>query len=425
MKFIVKPSRISGEVNVPGSKSHTIRALVLALLADGESVIREPLESADTHSCFNMVKKFGAEIYTEKNVWRVKGRAGEIAVPDDIVDVGNSGTSLYIGLGIASLADGYTVFTGDSQIRNRPVNALLTSIPELGGMACSTRNNNKPPVVVKGRIKGGKTSVEAVTSQYLSSLLIACPLASGNTTIHVPLLNEVPYIDMTLKWMDKLGIKYHNNNYRTFEIKGNQKYNNFDEHIPADFSSAAFFLVAAAITGTELTLHGLDFNDTQGDKEVVNILKSMGAETEIGKSSITIKGNMLKGGTFDLNAIPDSLPSLAVAGCFAQGETRLVNVAQARVKETDRIKVMCSELKKMGADIEELPDGLVIKKSSLKGAQVNGHNDHRVVMSLAVAGLMADGQTEIDTAESAAVTFPEFFYLMKSAGADIKMIGDE
>jgi 3-phosphoshikimate 1-carboxyvinyltransferase len=419
MKFIVKPSKISGKIDIPGSKSHTIRALVLGLLADGESVIKAPLLSADTESCVMMVKKFGAVITAEQHAWRVKGRAGEPMVPVDIIDVGNSGTSLYLGLGIASLADGYTTFTGDSQIRNRPVNALLKSIPELGGQAFSKQGNNKPPVVVKGRIKGGKTSVEAVISQYLSSLLIACPLASGNTTIHVPLLNELPYVAMTLKWLDKLGIKYDNKDYKKFFVKGNQKYRSFNEHIPADFSSAAFFFAAAAITGAELTLNGLDYSDTQGDKEVVNILKAMGAEAEIGKDNIIIKGGKLKGGVFDLNAIPDSLPSLAVAGCFAEGETRLVNVAQARVKETDRIEVMCNELKKMGADIEELPDGLVIRKSPLKGAIVNGHNDHRVVMALSVAGLMADGQTEIDTAESAAVTFPEFFNLMKSINANI------
>ena len=422
MKFIVKPSKISGKIAIPGSKSHTIRALVFGLLASGESVIRAPLKSSDTLSCFGMIKKFGAEISEENNTWRVTGRAGEPAVPDDIVDVGNSGTSLYIGLGIASLVDGYSVFTGDSQIRNRPANALLKSIPELGGTAFSTRNNNKPPVIIGGRIKGGTTSIEAVTSQYLSSLLIASPLADGDTVINLDLLNEIPYVTMTLNWLDKLGIKYENKDYKTFSIKGKQKYKSFDEHIPADFSSAAFFLAAAAITGAELVLEGLDFTDTQGDKEVVNILKAMGAEAETGANYIAIKGGKLKGGVFDLNAIPDSLPSLAVAACFAEGETRLVNVAQARVKETDRIKVMCEELGKMGADIEELPDGLVIRKSELKGALVNGHHDHRVVMALSVAGLIADGRTEIDTAEAAAVTFPEFYDLMKDIKADISKI---
>jgi 3-phosphoshikimate 1-carboxyvinyltransferase len=340
-------------------------------------------------------------------------------VPDNVVDVGNSGTSLYIGMGVAALAEGYTVFTGDSQIRNRPIAPLGDAIRRLGGEVISTRRNGLPPVVVKGKIAGGKTRVDAVTSQYLTSLLMAAPLADRDTHINVPLLNERPYVDMTLWWLDRLGISYQNRDYRAFNVKGRQRYGSFRERIPADFSSATFFLVAAAITGAELTLLGLDFNDTQGDREVVNILKKMGAEVELGERSIRIRGRGLTGGTFDLNSIPDALPALAVAGCAAGGETRLVNVPQARVKETDRIAVMCRELSKMGARIEELPDGLVVRGSRLRGCALEGHGDHRVVMALSVAGLIAGGTTRVDTAESVSITFPGFFDLMKGAGADI------
>lgn len=421
MKFIVRPSKIGGSINIPGSKSHTIRALVFALLADGESVIEEPLVSSDTESCLRMIRHFGAGIEIEGSIWRVKGKGGAPDIPADVVDIGNSGTSLYIGMGLAALADGYTVFTGDKQIRNRPADALLKSIPDLGGEAFSTRGNNRPPVVIRGRLKGGETSVEAVTSQYLTSLLIAAPLASGDTVINVPLLNEAPYVKMTLDWLDRLGIKYANNDYRKFTVKGNQKYKSFRGYIPADFSSGTFFLVAAAVTGSELELRGLDFNDSQGDKEVVNILRKMGASVDIGNMRINIRGGRFAGGEFDLNAIPDSLPALAVAGCFAKGETRLINVAQARLKETDRIAVMCRELKKMGADIEERDDGLIVRESGLKGTKVNGHDDHRIVMALSVAGLMAEGETEIDTAESVSVTFPNFLDLMKTINADINV----
>ncbi len=421
MKFIVKPSKIGGKVNIPGSKSHTIRGLVLGLLADGESVIDYPLDSSDTRSCVNMIRAFGAAVIEDENQWRIRGKGGRPDVPADIVDVGNSGTSLYIGLGVASLAEGYTVFTGDHQIRNRPADALLKSIRDLNGDAFSTRGSGKPPVVVKGKISGGETSIEAVTSQYLTSLLISTPLAKGDTLINVPLLYEKPYVTMTLGWLDRLGIKYTNNDYKSFKIKGGQRYPAFREYIPADFSSGTFFLAAAAITGAELDLLGLDFNDTQGDKEVVNILKKMGASVMIGERKITIKGGPLKGGVFDLNSMPDSLPALSVAGCFADGETSLVNVPQARLKETDRIRVMCSELRRMGADIEELEDGLVIRRSALRGAEVDGHDDHRIVMALAVAGLMAEGETIIDTAESVSVTFPNFLELMRSIGADIEM----
>jgi 3-phosphoshikimate 1-carboxyvinyltransferase len=260
-----------------------------------------------------------------------------------------------------------------------------------------------------------------VTSQYLTSLLIALPCAEKDSVIDVPLLNEQPYVTMTLSWLERLGISLENRDYRSFRVPGGQKYPAFKESIAADFSSATFFLVAAAVTGSELILEGLDFDDPQGDKEVVNILREMGAEIRIDGRSLTIKGGELRGGTFDLNAIPDALPALSVAACFAHGETRLVNVPQARLKETDRISVMHSELSKLGADIDELPDGLVIRGGTLRGGRVKGHHDHRIVMALAVAGLACEGQVEVDTAEAVSVTFPEFCNLMKNTGADIEI----
>ncbi len=419
MQFIVKKSEISGDVNIPGSKSHTIRALAFALLAKGTSFIEHPLESADTRSCLHMIKSFGAKVDEDKNLWTVTGTGGRPVVPGDVIDVGNSGTSLYIGMGIASLMKGETTFTGDSQIQGRPAGALMKSIRDLGGSAASKSGNDKPPLVISGPGRGGNTSIESVTSQYLTSLLISTPLFKGDTKITVPLLNEKPYVTMTLAWLNRLGIRYVNSDYREFNVSGGQSYPSFRERIAADFSSAAFFLVAAAITGSQLNLLGLDFTDTQGDREVVKILEKMGAMVQIGRRNIRIKGGSLRGGVFDLNAIPDSLPALAVAACFAEGETRLVNVPQARLKETDRIKVMHDELKKLGADIEELEDGLIIRKSRLSGGIVEGHGDHRAVMALAVAGLRTGGDLVITTAESAAVTFPGFAGLMRNIGADI------
>jgi len=419
MQFNVLPSSLQGEVVIPGSKSHTIRACVCALLANGTSTIKMPLDSSDTRSCLGMIQRFGATVTQHDDEWIVTG-CGIPAVPDDIIDIGNSGTSLYFGIGVASLVNGITVFTGDNQIRNRPAQDLLSAITELGGWAVSTRSNGKPPVIVQGPITGGHVAIRAITSQYVSSLLIATPMAKHNTIIDVPLLNEAPYVGMTLWWLNELGIEYHANGYEQFIIPGGQTYKPFSKYIPADFSSATFFMVAAAITGSTVKLKGLDINDTQGDKEVVTILKQMGADIAILPDAIVITGKPLKGGVFDLNAIPDALPALSVCGCFAEGETRLVNVPQARVKETDRIAVMCAELKKMGADIEELPDGLVIRQSQLQGASVQGHHDHRVVMSLAVAGLAAEGNTVIDTAQAVDVTFPNFVELMLQLGAAIE-----
>ena len=419
MKFIVEESILSGEVKIPGSKSHTIRALVAGLLADGCSEILDPLVSSDTTSCVEMVTCMGADVSREGTVWKVRGTGGNLPVPTNVIDVGNSGTSLYIGMGISALCGGYTVFTGDSQIRNRPAEGLVRSLNDLGAHCVSTRNNGRAPFVIRGPIKGGETNLEAVTSQYLTALLMASPLASGDTVINVPLLNEKPYVTMTLGWLDHLGLVYQNDDYRTFRISGRQGYKPFSMNIAADFSSATFFLVAGAILGGPVTCLGLDMDDSQGDKEVVNILRDMGADVAVNKSSITVRGGDLKGRVIDLNAIPDALPALAVAGCFASGETRLVNVPQARLKETDRIRVMREELSKLGADIEELPDGLVIRKSRLHPAAVEGRGDHRVVMALSVAGMAIKGGLEISTAEAVSVTFPEFSRLMAGIGGRI------
>ena len=190
---------------------------------------------------------------------------------------------------------GITVFTGDHQIRSRPADGLLKSINDLGGRAVSTRGNGRPPLVIEGPLRGGETSLEAVTSQYLSSLLIALPLAEKDSIIRVPLLYEAPYVTMTLRWLERLGIRLEADpDYREFRVPGGQKYRPFDEYIAADFSSATFFMVAAAITGCELELAGLDFTDTQGDREVVEILRKMGAKVSIGERSITIGGRTLR-----------------------------------------------------------------------------------------------------------------------------------
>lgn len=415
------------KVKVPPSKSHTIRALYIASLAEGESAISNPLISEDALSACKVCKAFGAEISENQNGYIVHGVKGQPRVPEDVVDVGNSGTTLRLGLSVAALVEeGYTVFTGDSQIRRRPVEPLVKALNKLGAKAFSTRNNGMAPVVVKGRMVGGKTEIDAYTSQFLSSLLLSCPLLEKDTEIEVVRLNEVPYVHMTLWWLDRQGIRYEcDDKLRKIYIYGGQSYKNFEAAIPGDFSSATFFMVLAAISGTEVVLENLDMTDPQGDKMVLSVLESMGAKVRYTTDSVIIKGNGLKGTEIDMNSIPDALPAMAVAGCFAEGETKLVNVPQARLKETDRISVMHNELKKMGADIEELPDSLLIRKSKLKGCKVNGHYDHRVVMALTVAGLNAEGTTEITTAEAVNVTYPEFFDTLMGWGYDISIESEE
>jgi 3-phosphoshikimate 1-carboxyvinyltransferase len=425
MELVVKKSILKGNVPIPGSKSHTIRAIVIASLAEGESFIRNPLISSDTLSAVNCYRALGAEIdASDPKVWKVTGTGGRIDVPDQIIDVGNSGTTLRLAIASAALSCGRASIqlTGDSQIQSRPVGPLLDSITDLGAKATALRGDQKPPVVVSGKLTGGKTSIKCTTSQYLSSLLLAVPLAEHDTVIDVTLLNEPDYVQITLDWLDRQSIRYEHDRMQSFNIPGRQKYKAFDMTIPADFSSATFFFCAGVILNCDITLTGLDFSDSQPDKAVADYLRRMGANIEVNTKGVHINSAKLNGIEIDMNRTPDALPAMAVAAAFAQGTTRLVNVPQARNKETDRIKCMAEELKKASVNVEELPDGLIIHPSRPKAGYFDGRDDHRIVMALSLLGMAVDGTTTIDTAEAVDVTFPEYVDLMKSIGAKIESV---
>lgn len=404
----VSKSKLKGSLTIPASKSHSIRALLIATLAEGTSELYNLLNSADVRSCIDTCRSLGAIITEETDHLTVEGTGGKIIPASGTIDVGNSGTTIYLAASLAALSDSPITFDGDDQIRNRSASNLLEALKELGAKVTSA-DRGCAPFSVSGPIKGGEVTIKCPTSQYLSSLLLAAPLFQGETIINVPLLHEQPYAEMTLRWLDEQGIQYNNENFKRFAIPGNQKYKSFSRTIPADFSSGTFFLCAAAITQSTLTLKGLDMTDSQGDKEVVHMLEKLGCETEIGSDYITITGKPMTGCILDLNATPDALPALSVTACFAEGETHLANVPQARMKETDRIDVMTKELRKMGADITELEDGMKIRKSTLTCTDLKGHGDHRVVMSLAIAALNSKGVAKIDTAEAVDITFPGFF----------------
>ncbi len=426
MQLVSRKSRLQGVVSIPASKSHTISAIAIASLAKGESVIRNPLWSGDTEAAVLCYRAFGAQIdTTDDKAWKVTGLGGRITPPAETIDVLNSGTTLRIAMGSAALAESgeTTTFTGDEQIQSRPIAPLMQSLEDLGARCVSVKNNGKAPVRVSGGLRGGRTSIAAFTSQYLSSLLLCTPLAPADTDIEVTLLNEPGYVQMTLDWLDKQGIQYECDGLKRFHMRGGQSYKAYDLPVPADFSSATFFLCAAALFGDGVTLKGLDFSDSQPDKAVVDYLRAMGAEITTGPAGITVKASSLKGVTIDMNATPDALPAMAVTAAFAEGTTRLVNVPQARSKETDRIKCMAEELTKMGTKVEELPDGLVVHHSRLKAAHLDGRGDHRIVMALSLAAMGLDEPCTIGTAEAIKVTFPEFVGLMKALGGNMEIKG--
>jgi 3-phosphoshikimate 1-carboxyvinyltransferase len=417
MKIFIEKSTLRGEVLIPASKSHTIRALTLSTLAHGRSIIHHPLQSSDCLASVEAGRLLGARVRLGE-MWEVKGTNGSPITPENVVDVKNSGTTLYFFMGMAALGKGATVLTGDEQIVKRPAQPLITALSDLGADIFSTRNNGLPPVVVRGPAKGGKTRLVGLVSQYVSSLLINCPLMEKDSEIEVFDVREKPYIQMTLNWLDRYGIRYKaSDDFAHFTVYGGQSFHGLDVTVPGDFSSGTFFLVAGSISEADITLIGLDMNDVQGDKQVIMYLQEMGAHITQEKGRIRVRGGPLKGKEFDLKDTPDALPAMAVAGCFAEGKTVLRNVANARLKETDRIAVVARELGRLGAKIEEIPDGLIIHESKLRGCPVKGYGDHRVVMSLAVAGTAIPGRLEVDSAEAIQVTVPNFLELMKGLGA--------
>ncbi len=420
MILSVKPSIAKGTTGVPGSKSHSIRAVAFASLASGKSAILNPLDSADGLSAASVYGNFGAEIHKEKELWAVHGFGARPNAPQGVLNVGNSGTTCRMALGTAALMrEGEARFDGDSQTRKRPMGPLLDALSNLGATAQSSNNGNLP-VTVGGPWRGGRTKVDGTTSQFTSSLLLNAPFGEETTTIEPIELNERPYVEMTLWWLDRLGLKYERDEYRSFTVPGGQALSGFEVTVPADWSSAAFLVAAGALPGGDVTLEGLDLDDSQGDKEILQFAEAMGAEVFVSEENIRIRSKALRGGEFDLNATPDLLPVMAVLAAFADGETRLVNTPQARIKETDRIAAMREVIETLGGQASELADGIIIQGGGLKGGAVHGFGDHRIVMSAAIAGLAASEGVSVDTAEAMAVTFPNFCERMASIGADME-----
>ncbi|MBQ8756034.1 MAG: 3-phosphoshikimate 1-carboxyvinyltransferase [Lentisphaeria bacterium] len=412
--------QLSGRIAVPGSKSHTIRAVIAALLAEGTSEIHAPLYSADTKSALNAAKALGAEICETPSVWKITGCGKNFSPAAETIDLGNSGTTMRIITAVSALGKSRISFDGDASLRTRIMAGELEALSSLGVICTST--NGFAPLAVQGPLQGGEAKVDGTTSQYLTALLMALVMAEKDSFLTLDFLNEADYVRITLDWLKRCGIEVrYSDDLLRFEIPGNQHYKPFSRVIPADFSTAAFPLGAGVVAGKEIRIANLDFDDLQGDKKVFDFVRQMNGDISFEKDEVVVRKSALTGGVFDLNATPDALPLMAVLGCYAQGETRLVNVPQARLKECDRIACMTRELRKMGADIEELEDGMVIcGGKTLHGTQTDSYGDHRIAMALTVAALGATGKTLIKNGECCQVTYPAFADDFSRLGVSIK-----
>lgn len=420
----ILPSSLAGELIVPPSKSHTMRAILFAALAKGVSTIKHFLPSPDTIAMIEAVRLLGAKVIVKENQLEVHGIAGKPHSPVDVIQCGNSGLVLRFIGALAGLLPHHTILTGDASIRsNRPIQPLLDGLNQLGAHAVSSLNNGFAPVIIKGPITKSQAVIDGEDSQPVSGLIIAGAFAPHPIELTVNHPGEKPWIDLTLHWLKKLGIAYQRKDYSYYRLEGNAKIDSFEYAVPGDFSSAAFPIVAALITNSELLLRNIDMNDCQGDKAIIPLLQTMGAGFEIDSDRKTVrvhKGSRLKGIKIDVNDFIDALPILAVLACFAEGRTEIANAAIARKKESDRIHLISRELKKMGAKIEEKTDGLVIEPSRLNGAELNCYHDHRLALALSTAALAANTPSRILGSECIVKTYHGFYEDFRTIGAQIK-----
>ena len=405
--------RIDGTVNAPPSKSYTHRAFIMAFLAEGISTIKDPLYSEDTLSSLNSCQEFGSHVNQQKSYSEITGVSGKPETPKNVLDLKNSGTTLRILTSVASLAEGYTVLTGDKSLRTRPMQDLIDALIPLGVSAFSTRNNGKPPIIIKGGFEGGKTDIYGnVSSQYISSILMAAPYAEKCVDLNVKgEFISKPYVDMTLDLMKKFNV--HVDYERTdssFHVEP-QIYRSKDYTVEGDYSSASYLIAAAASIDSNLTIKNLANDSKQGDKLILEIVKDMGCEVKVKNNEVKIVGQgSLNGIEVNLQNAPDLLPTVAALGAMADGTTKIVGVEHARYKETDRIHTCAIELSKLGVSLKEEKDGLIIN-GGVHGGVVKSHMDHRLAMAFYIIGLKT-GNIKIEDASVYNVSFPDFPNIM-------------
>lgn len=396
----LKKSNLTGETVIPPSKSAAHRAMICSFLAGGGNV--SPI--SDSNDMKAALQVFEA-----------------IRSKSDIVDCIESGNVLRFMIPVAAALGHSCTFIGSGRLPQRPIGEYLRLLPE-HNVQC--RSEGGLPLFISGKLNGGVFEIAGdISSQYITGLLLALPLLEEDSEIVLTTpLQSKPYVDMTLKVMSDFGVAVQETEKGYF-VKGNQKYLKRDYVIEPDWSHAAFFLTAGAIGG-DVTLCGMNFNSTQGDMEIVDILKRFGADIAVDGSSIRCKKSALKGIEINVSDIPDTVPALAVTAAFAQGKTVIYGGERLRYKESDRIESVVTNLKKLGVRVDEKPDGMIIYGGNVKGGSLKGYNDHRIVMAFSVAGAYADGETTIDEWESINKTYPNFFDDYNALGGKADVISD-
>ncbi len=423
MRALVQKSHIDGSIQAPPSKSYTHRAFVCALLSSGHTRIRNPLVCDDTIVTLNLSELMGAEV--DRGTDLVITGPEQLAAPAELLNCRESGTSLRVFTAIAALAAGRCVLDGSPSLRMRPISELLSALDQLGVVARSKGGDGRPPIeIFGGQFTGGTARIRGdITSQYITGLLLACAKARNETRLMIEKhLESRSYVDMTLEVMHQFGVLAEPSyDWSGIIIPGEQEYRLPEYHVEGDFSSAAFALVAGAMAGG-IGVTGLKNGTKQGDAKIITLLQDMGVDIRSAHGGYSVCGSETKAIEIDASDVPDLVPILAVMATKSKGTTRIFNATRLRYKESDRLTAVTYELRKMGATITETHDGITVYgPTSLHGASIDCHGDHRIGMACAIAGLVAEGLTVIDDIDCVSKSYPRFVQDMQSVGGQIQV----
>ena len=414
MNVTINPSMISGKLTAPSSKSLAIRAIVAAMLADGTSILKNPSRCDDALAAIKMAEYFGADFWIEDDILTITGNS---ISHETLINCGESGLLARLMIPLAALGFDEITITGEGTLLNRKLGNIAGPLQNLG-VNCNT-NNGFLPVKVKGPIRGGKVEVDgSESSQFISGLLMACPLAKSDTEVLVSDLKSRPYIDLTIDLLKKFNIKIENLDYQHFKIQGNQKYKSANIELEGDWSGAAFLLVASALNG-EVRVSGLNQFSEQADRNILVALAEAGVQLKHENGDISISKSQLSAFEFDATHCPDLFPPLAVLAAAANGVSKIKGVDRLKNKESNRGKTLQEELGKLG--IEIILDGnmMLVKGGKIKGGTIFSHHDHRIAMAAAVSGLNAEKPVIIQNAECVSKSWPSFFDDLKSLNVDV------
>lgn len=409
----------NGTVNVPPSKSDVHRAIICAAMANGVSRISPVALSNDIKATIGCIKALGADAVLENNVLTVDG-TNMYKNKTALLDCGESGSTLRFFIPIAAVGNINATFVGKGKLPQRPIGIFTEALPK-AGTVCKTEGGL--PLEIKGQLKSGIFEIPGnVSSQFITGLLLALPILEGDSEIVLTSpLESVGYIAMTIRTMKQFGVNIQATE-KGWHIKGGQSYKTCDYTTDGDWSQAAFFMVLGAISG-KVTVKGVAKDSTQGDKKCAEILAEFGAKVTQRDNEVTVEKGELKAVTIDASQIPDLVPVLSVCAAFAEGTTKIINAERLRIKECDRLKATAELLNNLGGKVKELSDGLEITGvSSLKGGNVNGYNDHRIVMSAAVCAARSDEDITATFAMSINKSYPDFYIDYNSIGGKANVL---